>query len=233
MAKDNVELVLYLVRHGESTSNAGLDEKMCEEYKVDPPLSELGVKEAELLGEYFSGLKLDAILASGLRRASRTGHEVATRQPADGAKQVELHKIFTECGTGLGTKGRTIDEIKKDFPTVVSAEGTDPSERIVHHDKLGTDAELLERGKEALAYIRGRFHNGETVMITAHAAFNTFMMYAALGLGWEQIFDPSFTNTGVTKIIFFKPGTEKFGDVHLEYHNSMAHLVDALPQFKY
>ena len=233
MAKDNVELELYLVRHGESTSNAGLDGEMSEEYKVDPPLSDLGIREAELLGEYFSDLELDCILASGLRRASRTGHEVAKRQPANGAKQVEVNKIFTECGTGLGTKGRTVEEIQKDFPTVISAEGTDPDERVVYHDKLKTDAEYLERGKKAIEYIRNRFHNGEKVMVTAHAAFNTFMLYAALELGWEQVFDPSFNNTGVTKIIFLTPGTDKFGDVHLEYHNSVAHLVKELPQFKY
>ena len=70
-------------------------------------------------------------------------------------------------------------------------------------------------------------------MVTAHAAFNTFMLYATLGLSCEQEFDPSFNNTGVTKIVFLKPGTDRFADIHLDYHNSVAHLVKELPQFKY
>lgn len=227
-----VILELYLVRHGESMSNAGLTDELAETVRTDPPLSEKGVRQAELLGEYFAGLEFDHILASGLRRASRTGHEVAVRQP-NGPKPVELHKIFTECGTGTNCVGRTIDEIQKDLPYAVCAEGTDPAERIVFHGKDDTDEQLLARGKEAIAYLLGRFHNGEKVMVAAHAAFNTFMVFAALGLSHEQIFDPSFHNTGITKIIFYEPGTAPFADVHLEYHNAVPHLVFEMPEFKY
>lgn len=232
MSNENIELELYMIRHGESASNAGLDTDMEAELRADPPLSDKGKRQAELLGEYFKDFPLDALLSSGMRRTMHTANEVALRQPENGAKQIEVHKIFTECGTGEGSRNRTIEEIKKDIPAVIPAEGTDGSQTMFYsygHD----DAQLLERGKEAIKYLRDRFHNGEKIMVVAHGAFNTFMLYAALGMSHEQIFDPSFFNTSITKIIFFKEGTGPFGDVHLEYHNNMPHVLGEMPEFKF
>ncbi len=233
MKENNIELELFLVRHGESMGNAGLADSLCNELKHDPPLTETGEKQAALLGRYFADLPLDALFASGMRRALQTAEAVRFYQPENGAKTVQVHKIFTETNTGEETKARTIKEINLDFPNAVSAPETDATEPIMFYGKNDSDAVLLERGKEAIAYIRKHFHKGEKVMVAAHAAFNTFMLYAALGLSHEQIFDPSFYNTGITKIIFFKEGTGKFGDVHLEYMNSIAHLADAYPAMKY
>ena len=232
--KNVVELELFLIRHGESASNAGVAENEDEKLPGNPALTKDGLRMAELLGEYFSDYPLDYLLSSGLVRALNTGHELASHQPENGARKVEVHKIFTECGTGTDCIGQTISEMQKKFPLAVAAEGCTDDEKLVWHDREGaTDDELLDRAKEAMAYIRGRFHGGEKVAVTAHAAFNTFLLYAALGIGWEQPFDPSYTNTGVTKLTFFKEGTGSFADVHLDFHNSTAHLHKEFPQFKF
>ena len=226
-------LDLYLVRHGESMGNIGKDDNYNDDRKFDPPLSPRGERQAQLLGEYFSALPLDFIFSSGLRRSVHTAQEVALHQPENGAKQVEVHKVFTECNTGEETVGRTIDEIKKDFPLAVSALGTDETEKVVFHGKDDTDEQLLSRAKEGMDYILNRFHNGETVMIAAHGAINTFLIFAALGLSHEQIFDPAFFNTGITKIEFFEKGTGSFADVHLVYHNIVPHLYKEMPEFNF
>ncbi len=228
-----VKLELYLVRHGESKGNTGETDGLSEELKADAPLTEKGIKEAELLGEYLKDLKIDALFSSGLRRALRTAHEIAVRQPEDGAKKIEVHKIFTECNTGEECKGRTIKEIQKENPFTISAVGTEEDEKIVFHGADDTDEMLLKRGKEAINYLLERFHNGEKVTVVAHAAFITFMMYAALGLSHEQIFDPQFFNTSITKIVFFEEGTGKFGDVHLIYQNATPHLCGEFKEFRY
>ncbi|MBP9988582.1 MAG: histidine phosphatase family protein [Ruminococcus sp.] len=228
-----VKLELYLVRHGESASNAGQTDGLSYEFKTDTPLSDKGKKQAELLGEYFADYPLDCILASGLRRALNTAYEVGKRQPENGSQEIEVHKIFTECGTGEDCKGRTIDEIREEFPIMIPALGLDEKEKMIYYGSGEDDATLLARGKQAIAYLLDRFHNGEKVMVVAHAAFNTFMLYAALGLSCEQIFDPSFNNTGITKITFFEEGTGSFADIHLDYHNAVPHLVKEMPEFKY
>ena len=232
MADPIIELELYMIRHGESVSNAGIEKDLPVEFQTDPPLSPKGQREAELLGEYFKDLPLDYLLSSGMRRTMTTANEVAIRQPENGARQIEVHKIFTECGTGEDSRNRTIEEIQQDIPAVIAAEGTDGTQTMFY-SKNHTDAQLLERAKDAVKYLRDRFHNGEKVMVVAHAAFNTFMLFAALGLSCEQAFDPSFHNTSITKITFFKEGTGSYGDIHLDCQNSVPHLVKEMPEFKY
>lgn len=134
----DIKLELYLVRHGQSMSNAGSDGGLNYEFKNDSPLTELGVKQAELLGEYFADLPLDCILTSGLRRASRTAYEVAKRQPENGCRKVEIHKILTECGTDEECRGRTIDEIRRDIPCAVCGDGTPEDERLISYSSIIT-----------------------------------------------------------------------------------------------
>ncbi len=233
MSNAIIEMELYIVRHGESMGNVGREAELDEQLRHDPPLTEKGQKQADLLGRYFADLPLDALFASGMRRALQTAEAVRFYQPENGAKTMQVHKIFTECNTGEDTKARTIKEINLDFPQAVCAPETDAHEGIMFYGRDDSDAMLLERGKQAIAYLRTHFHNGERVMVAAHAAFNTFMLYAALGLSHEQKFDPSFYNTGITKIIFFKQGTARFADVYLEYMNSVPHLIAEYPDMKY
>lgn len=233
MSKEKVILELYLVRHGESMAQINQAEDLPLERRGDPSLSPKGHRQAELLGEYMADLPFDHILASGLCRAVNTAHEVCIRQPENGAKCVEVHKMFTECGTGEDTYGRTVEQIQAQFPKVIAAEGMQDGERVVYWGQKDTDDQLLERGQQAIDYLLGRFHNGERVMVAAHAAFNTFMYYAALGMPHNLAFDPNFFNTGITKILFFEKGTGTIADTHLEYHNAVPHLWQEMNDFKY
>ena len=71
----NVENVteLLLVRHGqqEYDVNGPVSEL------IDPPLSELGRTQAQLVGEALSTERIDAVYASPLQRARDTGLEIA------------------------------------------------------------------------------------------------------------------------------------------------------------
>lgn len=227
------ELTLYIVRHGESRGNCGQWQDMPEAVAEDPPLTEKGERQAVLLGEYWADYSLDCILTSGLHRALRTASEVALHQPQNGAHAVEVHKIFSECEIKDTCPGRTVDEIKKDYPLALCAEGADPNERVIWHSYGASDAEHLVRGKAALDYIRSRFHSGEKVMVVAHGALNTFLLYAALDLPATNAFDPSFFNTGVTKVVFYKKGEGAYADIDLVYHNAVPHLAGEMPEFRY
>ena len=52
-----------------------------------------------------------------------------------------------------------------------------------------------------------------------------------MGLKEVPSFDINFSNTGVTRIIFYKPGTNKYGDIIFDYINSTSHL-SGLPETK-
>lgn len=233
MPEPKIILELYLVRHGESMSQTGESDSMADEYKYDPPLSAKGQREAELLGEYLKDLPLDHILCSGMRRALRTAYEIVVRQPENGAHRAEVHKIFTECGTSPATRGRSVREIQKELTCMIPAEGTDMDEVQIVYSERDDDDALLARAQQAIDYLSERFHNGEKVLIAAHAAFDTFLFWAALGIKLPQAFDPSFHNTSITKIVFFEKGTGPYADIHLVYHNAVPHLVGEYPEFRY
>ena len=231
---DNViDLELYLIRHGQTWGNVGkMPERETELDRLDVDLTPDGYKMARLLGERFASYPFDAVYASWLRRAVVTANELVTRQPADGAREISLHPIFTECGAGDDFEGLPLDVIRTFAPSAKPADGVDPEKSRVFPTRGWTDAQQLERAKEALAYLRSRHHGGQKIAVVAHAAFNTFLFHAALGLDPEKVsFDPHFINTGVTKLVFFEPGTGRYGlDTLLVYSNDLSHLQRDYPE---
>ena len=64
---------LYIIRHGESQGNVGLNIE-------NPELTDLGKKQAELLALRLRNIKFDAILSSPLKRAVQTATPLAELQ---------------------------------------------------------------------------------------------------------------------------------------------------------
>ena len=223
-----IELELYLVRHGESRANAGLPAGDDPQAAADPFLSDRGLRQAQLLGEYYASVPFDRIIASGMNRALQTAAEAAKRQTY--ATLVEAHPVFTECGVGTDFGEKPFEKIRNAFPCAIPAEGADPNGNFIFTQNSPSDELRMARAKESLRYLRERFHNGERVMLVAHANFNTFFVFAALGLSTHEIFDIAFANTGVTKLVFYKEGTGLWGaDTHLIYHNDRSHLANEFP----
>jgi len=77
---------IILVRHGETEWNV----KEVFRGRIDIELSENGIKQAELLAEYLSHLKIEAVYSSPLRRALKTAEMIA-----------DAHKLGVEIAPGL------------------------------------------------------------------------------------------------------------------------------------
>ena len=224
MADPIPELELYLVRHGQSQSNAGLGDPADVRAFQDPVLTKKGLLQAQLLGEYYKRYPLDCVLSSGMNRALETAGEVAQRQAR--ANTVETHPIFTECGVPRAFGRKTFAEIKSAYPFAEPAAGLSTASNFVFTGEPDTDEARDARAQTALRYLRERFRHGERVMVVAHAAFSTVMLFAALDLGPSPAFDFSFVNTGVSKLLFYRPGTGKYdADVHLVFHDDRSHLA--------
>jgi broad specificity phosphatase PhoE len=76
---------IYLVRHGQTAWN----KEEIFRGRTDVPLDETGLKQAELVGEYFKGMEIHAIYSSPLSRALQTAQKIAQFhnlkvQPLDG-----------------------------------------------------------------------------------------------------------------------------------------------------
>lgn len=219
-----ISLELYLVRHGLSAANAGVQGDTIEENQ-DPHLAEKGTRQAQLLAGKFAAYPLDCIMSSCLYRAIETALPVADSQPENGAKAISVHPLFGEVGISTEYSGKTSAQLQELYPSIVMADGTENYEYLLCHTTDGQTSKA--RAKEAIEYLTSHFHNGEKVMLVSHGGFIRYLMEAALNIDFEPAMsDPSFFNTGVTKIIFFQHGEGIYGnDVVLVYMNEHSHLL--------
>ena len=222
--RENVTLELFLARHGESMGNVGIPAGANGDHGDDPPLTEKGERQAALLGELCSRVPFDAVLASGLTRAVQTAAAIALRQP--GGAAVQVHPLFTECGVAADYGVKTMAEIRSFCSFAEPAPGADPAESFVYAAGAEDDPARFRRAGEALTYLRRRFSHGERVFVAGHGAFNTVFLFAALGFAAAPAFDLAICNTGLSKLVFYAPGTGPYGaDTHLIFHNDHAHLA--------
>jgi broad specificity phosphatase PhoE len=69
----NVMTSVYLVRHGQTAWN----KEEIFRGRTDIPLDETGLRQAELVGEYFKGMEIHGIYSSPLSRAWETAQKIA------------------------------------------------------------------------------------------------------------------------------------------------------------
>lgn len=88
---DNLEGVceLLLVRHGEQLYERG----MTIAAGVNPPLSALGQRQAQAVGERLADRHIDAVYASPLERAHETGKAIATPHDLTPIVLDDLHEV--------------------------------------------------------------------------------------------------------------------------------------------
>lgn len=220
------ELELYIIRHGESLGNAGYGGKTDLTLKegTDPVLSEKGLSQAIAAGEFYANTRFDAVYSSPLLRAAQTAFEIIKRQP------VQLpHFILPDiCELGIPPeyKGVQIEEIREFSPTAVYADGVDPSETRLRYDGHESPEKLLQRMSFVIDFFRSRYTNGEKIALVSHAAFITNLVFYIMGLNLEKpCFDIDFDNTGVTRLIYYKPGTYKWGDTVFGCINDTSHYT--------
>lgn len=222
--KPVAELELYLIRHGQSMGNAGYDGKTYLSLKEgnDPMLTEKGLSQADKVGIYLSNSEFDYIYSSGLIRAICTADGIIRHQ----TKKLPLNilPILSEVGISPEYDGITVEEMKEFCESAILADGISKDAPRVCHSTFENEAEIFDRAKAVMDYLLSRYNNGEKVAVVAHAAFLTILIFYIMGFNEAPVFDIAIQNTGITKVIFYKAGTNPYGDISFEYINSTKHL---------
>lgn len=217
------ELELYIIRHGQSMGNAGYgrDDLTLKEAN-DPYLTEKGIAQAKAAGKYLAQTNFDAVYSSALLRAVQTANEILKAQPNN--KPLFIQPLLTEMGVSEEYEGTGMEEIKQICPSATLAEGLTDNDPLVCCNAGSDEGGLFERAEKLIEYIRSKYKNGEKVALVNHAAFMTFLVFKIMGFSKAPVFDIDFDNTNITKVIFYKEGTNKYGDIVFEYLNKTAHL---------
>lgn len=219
------QLELYLIRHGQSAGNVERDNDTLTLKELnDPYLTPLGISQAEKLGEALSGISFDAVYSSALLRAVQTAAEIVKRQPE--RPKLNILPLLTEVSIDPNYHGAGMREICEICPEARLADGIGESDPLVYHNEYEDEAGMFERARLSIEYLRSHYSNGEKIAVVNHAAFMTFAVFHIMGFTETPVFDINFKNTAVTKVIFYKPGTNKYGDIVFEGINDIRHLTD-------
>lgn len=93
-------LELLLVRHGQQ---APIAERRTPEEMSDPPLSAIGEQQIEAVAAHLAGETIDAVYASNLVRAHRTGLAIAARHDLDVTVLADLREVDLRLNLAPGT----------------------------------------------------------------------------------------------------------------------------------
>jgi broad specificity phosphatase PhoE len=222
-AKPIKELELYLIRHGQSMGNAGYDkDELTIKEENDPLLTEKGLMQADLLGKYLSNIDFDHVYSSGLIGAICTADGLLRHQNSQ--KKLNILPLLSEVGIFPEYDGITLEEIKTYSQNALLADGVSENAPRVCYYSFEKENEIFDSAGNLIRYFRDKYKNGEKVAAVAHAAFLTILIFRIMGLKEAPDFDISIQNTGITKVIFYKEGTNPYGDIVFEYINDTTHL---------
>lgn len=195
---------IYFVRHGQSEAN----KQGIIQGHAEFPLSALGKKQAELVGNKLAELELDAVYTSDLSRAFITAEQIASHHQLTPAAVSYLREV------GLGPlEGKTREQMRAEFPDM-------SSENLLTSGIKGTEQieEISERCRIATENLRNSPE--KTIAAVSHGGLiSILLMYMIAGEDWH-LFQRPFVigNTGITKVELDENQTK------IHYMNQMSHL---------
>lgn len=106
---NHYDLEVILVRHGQQIPSA---ERKTPEQLADPPLTPLGERQIEVVGDHLGGEDIDMVFASPIIRARRTGEAIAARHGLEPVIIDDLREIESMRNLPEGKKpGEVIDPV--------------------------------------------------------------------------------------------------------------------------
>ena len=196
---------IILARHGQTDWN------LAEVFRgrIDVPLNSTGIKQAELLSEYLSGVKIDAIYSSPLKRALATAEAINHNHKLKIAINPGL--IDLDYGKWEGIPNREVVENNKEL----YKKWTDHPEQVIMPEGESLD-DVKIRAMAVVNNIIDRYAGA--VIIASHRVVNKVLICALLGLDNSHFWNIKQDTCGITRF------TYKKGRFILTSHNDTHYL---------
>ncbi len=178
---------LILVRHGESEGNStgiaqGWD---------DSPLTDKGVRQAELVSDRLRDVKIDAVYSSDLVRAKKTAEIIARPH----GLKVTVIKDLREQNFG-DANGMPKNEVNRKFDNFLERRKTDPDAMVPNGESFRM---VMERVKKALNEICER-HGTGNVAVVLHGGSKRAAVWALGVIDMKASMSHTFGNTALTEV---------------------------------
>ena len=203
---------IILARHGETEWNA----TEIFRGRADVALNDTGLRQAQLLGEYLSHEKIDAVYSSPLQRAVKTAAAIAGFHNLDVNVIDNLNDI--DCGEW---QGLTLHEVKEQYEEL-------------YQDWLDTPEQVRLPGGESLAEVRSRalpfvqdaaIRSGEgKIVLVSHRVVNKVLICALLGLDNSFFWSFKLDTGGITRFSFDRNRAVLTSHNDTSFLNSLKHL---------
>ena len=179
---------IYLVRHGQTAWN----KEEIFRGRTDIPLDETGLKQAELVGQYFKGMEIYGIYSSPLSRAWQTAQKVA-----------QFHDLKVQPLQGIldmsfgNWEGRPHQEIREsDMETYRQWVETPHLVRLPGGESLD---DVRVRAMAAVEELI-RNHPGKTLILVTHRVVNKVLICGILSLDNSHFWQITQDTTAINLI---------------------------------
>jgi broad specificity phosphatase PhoE len=201
---------IILARHGETEWNV----QQVFRGRIDIELNETGLRQAELLAQYLSGVNIDAVYSSPLKRALNTAEVIAG-----------YHKLEVKIAPGLidfdfgKWQGLPHQEVKRRYKKLY-AQWLENPHLVQMPDGESLD-EVRERALRVVDEVVAK-HKG-TIVLVSHRVVNKVLICALLGLDNSHFWNIRQDTCGMTTFAC------ENGRFILIKHNDTSYLT-ALPK---
>jgi len=201
---------LMLVRHGQSTWNR--EHRI--QGQLDPPLSDEGRRQAELLGNRLAGRRFAAFYSSDLKRAFETAEVIGDVIGLQATPTPGLREIFLGEWEGLRT-----DELARRFPEAWARWNQEPDWDLVP----GGEGSAVFEARVAVAIdaILDR-HPREDVLVVTHGGVIQVALHRVIGRSSYGLFAFKIQNASISLI------ERPDGRAIIGGSNDISHLEPAL-----
>jgi broad specificity phosphatase PhoE len=197
---------IYLVRHGQTAWN----KEEVFRGRTDIPLDETGLREAELAGEYFRPIHIQAIYSSPLSRSWQTAQKIALIHPL----RVEPLEGLIDMSFGVW-EGHSLREVEEKDGVRYQQWRDEP-----HLVKLPGGETLEEVRARAMASLDKIVHQHleQTLVLVSHRVVNKVLICGILGLDNSHFWQITQDTTAINLIQYRK------GHYVLSLLNETCHL---------
>jgi broad specificity phosphatase PhoE len=196
---------IILVRHGETEWNVGEIFRG----RIDIDLNDTGRKQAELLGEYLSESKIEAVYSGPLKRALNTAQAIA-----------RYHNLEAQIAAGLNDldfgqwQGLSLQKVREKYTEAYAEWVNHPEQvKLPGGETLG---QVRERAVKVVNEVIAR-HKGAVVLVS-HRVVNKVLICALLGLDDSHFWNIRLDTCGITTF------TYENGRFVLNRHNDTSFL---------